>query len=67
MRIAVSMPWPTFQIGAKAEAYDAYREAIAALEQTSMKMLHARAQLVYGEWLRRSNRRADSRGELGAV
>ena len=48
--------------GAAAEA--AYREAIDALSRTTMRMLVARTQLVYGEWLRRENRRADSRVPL---
>jgi DNA-binding CsgD family transcriptional regulator len=48
--------------GAAAEA--AYREAIDALGRTTMRMLLARAQLVYGEWLRRENRRTDSREPL---
>jgi DNA-binding CsgD family transcriptional regulator len=51
--------------GADAEA--AYREAIDALGRTSMRMFLARAQLLYGEWLRRANRRADARAELGAA
>ena len=45
----------------------AYREAIDALGRTTMRMLLARAQLVYGEWLRRENRRADSRVPLEAA
>jgi DNA-binding CsgD family transcriptional regulator len=47
-----------------ADAEDAYREALDALGGTSMAMFHARAQLVYGEWLRRANRRADARVQL---
>jgi DNA-binding CsgD family transcriptional regulator len=50
------------------EAADsAYREAIDALGATSLRMFHARAQLLYGEWLRRANRRADARVQLGAA
>jgi DNA-binding CsgD family transcriptional regulator len=48
-----------------AAAEDAYREAVDALGATSMAMFHARAQLVYGEWLRRANRRTDAREPLG--
>jgi DNA-binding CsgD family transcriptional regulator len=48
--------------GAAADA--AYREAIDALGRTTMSMLLARAQLVYGEWLRRENRRTESRALL---
>jgi DNA-binding CsgD family transcriptional regulator len=51
--------------GAPADA--AYREAIDALGRTTMRMLLARAQLVYGEWLRRENRRTDSRQPLEAA
>jgi DNA-binding CsgD family transcriptional regulator len=48
-------------------AEDAYREALDALDETSMRMVHARAQLVYGEWLRRANRRVDARVQLEAA
>jgi ATP/maltotriose-dependent transcriptional regulator MalT len=48
-----------------AAAEDAYLEAIAELGRTPMAMFHARAQLLYGEWLRRANRRADAREPLG--
>ena len=51
--------------GAAADA--AYRGAIDVLGRTTMRMLLARAQLVYGEWLRRENRRADSRAPLEAA
>ena len=46
-------------------AEDAYRESLEALGATSMRMFHARAQLVYGEWLRRANRRTHARAQLG--
>jgi DNA-binding CsgD family transcriptional regulator len=50
-----------------AAADDAYGEAIDALGRTTMRMLLARAQLLYGEWLRRENRRAESRAPLEAA
>jgi DNA-binding CsgD family transcriptional regulator len=51
--------------GDAAEA--AYLEAIDAFGRTTMRMLLARAQLLYGEWLRRANRRLDARVQLGAA
>ncbi|HWX09419.1 MAG TPA: ATP-binding protein, partial [Gaiellaceae bacterium] len=47
-----------------ADADSSYREAIDRLGNTRVRVMLARAHLVYGEWLRRENRRVDARAEL---
>jgi DNA-binding CsgD family transcriptional regulator len=49
------------------EAEELYAEAIERLGRSRVIVLHARAELNYGEWLRREGRRVDAREQLKAA
>jgi DNA-binding CsgD family transcriptional regulator len=50
-----------------ADADELYREAVERLGRSRGGVHLARAQLLYGEWLRRENRRVDAREQLRAA
>jgi DNA-binding CsgD family transcriptional regulator len=54
-------------LSAGATAEQLYREALDHLGRCQMRVELARAHLLYGEWLRRENRRVDARGQLRAA
>ncbi|MFD8144717.1 AAA family ATPase [Streptomyces sp. NPDC059708] len=53
--------------GAPAQAEDRYREAADHFGRGGLGVFEARTRLLYGEWLRRRNRRSDARAELRAA
>jgi DNA-binding CsgD family transcriptional regulator len=50
--------------GPPGQAEERYREAVDLLTATRLGLPTARARLLYGEWLRRENRRVDARAQL---
>ncbi|MEV5206163.1 AAA family ATPase [Micromonospora sp. NPDC053740] len=53
--------------GRSGRAEDRYREAVERFTDGQLGLQLARARLLYGEWLRRENRRADARTQLRAA
>ena len=51
-------------VGPVAQVEERYREAIEQFGRGNLTLMQARARLLYGEWLRRENRRAQARTEL---
>jgi DNA-binding CsgD family transcriptional regulator len=71
---AIGQPWAT-AVAARcaalaagdADAEPLYRQAIAAHENDGRPFEQAHTKLLYGEWLRRNQRRADAREQLAAA
>ncbi|MGW4381046.1 LuxR C-terminal-related transcriptional regulator, partial [Kitasatospora sp. NPDC004531] len=53
--------------GASEGAESCYREGVAEFARGGLGVFEARARLLYGEWLRRQNRRGQAREELRAA
>ena len=54
-------------VGAAERAEARYREALERLARSGLSLYRARAQLLYGEWLRRQGRRVHARHQLRAA
>ncbi|HEX5917166.1 MAG TPA: AAA family ATPase [Nocardioides sp.] len=68
---AIRTPWALglaarsrAMVSPAAEAEEHYRRALDQLDECRMTVYLARTHLVYGEWLRRENRRQDARDRL---
>jgi DNA-binding CsgD family transcriptional regulator len=59
--------WSQAMLSVGKAAETLYNEAIERLARTRISVHLARAHLVYGEWLRRENRRVDARQQLRAA
>jgi DNA-binding CsgD family transcriptional regulator len=57
----------TAQASQNAQTEDRYREAIASFDEGGLGVLQTRSRLLFGEWLRRQNRRTQARAELRAA
>lgn len=55
------------QVTSGPESEASYQEAVERLGRTEVRVMLARAHLLYGEWLRLGNRRLDAREQLGTA